>query len=960
MKNTLVYAFLWILGLSKLFADNPIIKSKFTADPCAMVYGNTVYLYTGHDEASTTDTDYRMNNWHVFSSQDMVNWVDHGQKLAVSNFSWANSSAFAGHTVHRNGKFYWYVPMIQKGGGYFSIGVAVADNPLGPFTDALGKALILDSTTPDLQFDIDPAVFIDDDGQAYIYWGNATANGPCKMAKLKTNMIELDGAITTVNIPNFTEAPYVHKKNGIYYLSYASGWPESIVYCTASNPTGPWTYKGVINTTVTSATNHQSIIDFKGKSYFVYHNAFTALGGGDYRRSVCVDLLNYNTNGTIQQVVRTTESVAGAHTATELAPWQSTEKLTGAHDPTMIRDDRGVYSLLTTNNLLEIRQSNDMVTWTSMGKILSAVPAWMKNIYSDITDIWAPQIVYRNSRYWVYYCGSSFGSNNSIIGVASSPTLDTKASNYAWTDHGEVLRTTTSNNYNAIDPELIVDKNGKVWLSFGSFWDGIRMVEIDPATGKRLASNTTVYALASRGGSGIEGPSTIEHNGYYYLFTSWDACCAGTSSTYRTMVGRATSANGSYVDKQNRSLKSNYSEELLKGYGRYYGPGGGSPFRNGRRDYYALHYYDGNKSGAPTLQIREIVWTDDNWPVLAQPYLGRKLSYEAEHAILTNASRLTGTSVSNKEYVGNMSGTDSKVQFYINAFAAGEYTLRVHYAAAASAASHFVKVNTAAAVELLYPKTATAGTFPVAQAVSLKVTLKEGANIIEFTKGTALAELDRIDVVRNTFEKLEGGAVDDAVGATYVATGNNCTLATNAWLKYENVDFANGGINTLIIALQAGTVAQFRLNVDTQTGTTNTTVATTIANVSNSFVLPQSFQTLTGVHDIYVTLLSGTPQLDYLQFKQTTPEPTVTELQDKTLESAGNSLIGIFAYPNPSETNFMIRSEQGLNVEVYNAQGQKMESLFIEGIVSFGAAYPKGVYMIKDLEGTVLQKLIKK
>lgn len=316
MKNTFqtaVVCALTVLLLSlSAIAQNPIIRTKFTADPCALVVDNTVYVYTGHDEASTTATDYVMNNWHVASSKDMVNWTDHGQRLSLTNFSWANAAAFASHVVPRNGKFYWYTCVLQKPqlgyGPYFGIGVAVADNPLGPFIDALGKPLIRDNQTSDLQFDIDPCVFIDTDGQAYMYWGNATNGGPLKMVKLKANMTEIDGAITTVNVPAFTEAPYLHKRNNIYYLSYASGWPETIAYATSNSPLGPWTARGTLNGRVSSETNHQSIIDFKGQWYFVYHNAGLPTGG-NFRRSVCIDYLYYNADGTIKKIVQTTTGV---------------------------------------------------------------------------------------------------------------------------------------------------------------------------------------------------------------------------------------------------------------------------------------------------------------------------------------------------------------------------------------------------------------------------------------------------------------------------------------------------------------------------------------------------------------------------------------------------------------------------------------------------------------------------
>lgn len=625
-------------------------------------------------------------------------------------------------------------------------------------------------------------------------------------------------------------------------------------------------------------------------------------------------------------------------------PWTVTETITGTHDPSVIRDERGVYTMMSTNNLLEIRQSNDMVTWTSKGRIFSSLPSWMKNIYSAIENIWAPQIAYRNGRYWVYYCGSSFGSNNSVIGVASSPTLNTSASNYAWTDHGEVFRSTTSNNYNAIDPEMLVDNTGKVWMSFGSFWDGLRMIQLDPATGKRLSSNSTVYTIASRGGGAIEGPSTIYHNGYYYLFSSWDKCCAGTESTYRTMAGRSTSPNSGYVDKSNKTLASGGSTELLKQYGRYYGPGGGSPFKDGRRDYYALHYYNASQNGAPTSQIREIVWTDDNWPVLAQPFLGRRLSYEAEHAILSSVTISTSSSASNKEYVSGISASGSKVLFHLNAFAAGDYHVRIHYSAPSSGSTHLVKVNGGTAQTVSYPNATTSGQFPSGQAVTIKVTLKEGGNTIEFGKGTNTVELDRIDLVRPTLAKIEGGSQDNGVGATYVATNNNASLAANSWMMFENVDFSTGGINGLTIALQNAGTAQFRINLDTQNGSTNGTLSVT--SKTNDLALPAPFANIKGIHDVYVTLVSGTVELDYLQFKKTITDLESTELDKRFL-----------LYPNPFQHAFNLEVPGDFNYEIYTLTGNLMEKGMGIDQVSIGEQLPSGMYVVKVQQGDVLRKV---
>jgi arabinan endo-1,5-alpha-L-arabinosidase len=645
----------------------------------------------------------------------------------------------------------------------------------------------------------------------------------------------------------------------------------------------------------------------------------------------------------LQKQVMEVKNLLASQGILEVAPWLAIEALTGAHDPTVIRDDRGVYTLMTTNNLLQLRQSTDMVKWTTVGQIFTSVPTWINTTLNTtsanaVTDIWAPHISYRAGKYWVYYCGSSFGTNNSAIGVATNPTLDVNSPNYKWTDLGEVIKTSTSNNYNAIDPELITDNNGNVWLAFGSFWTGIKMVAIDPSTGKRLASNSTVYSLANRGGSGIEGPSMMYHNGYYFLFTSWDACCNGVNSTYRTMVGRSTLPNSGYVDKNGTSLANNASLELLKGYGRYFGPGGGSPFKDGRRDYYAHHYYNGNENGTPRLQIREIVWDENNWPVLTQPFLGRRLSYEAEHALLTSATISTNSNASNKEYIGDINATASKVVFYITAFAAGDYNLRIHYSAANAAATQLLQVNGGTAITVQYPKTPAAGQFPTGQSVSIKVTLKEGTNNLSFIKGSGLSELDKIDLIRIQGTKLEGGAMDNGVGVTYVATNNNGSLLANSWLMFENVDFSSGGLKSLTIALANAGISQFKIALDGQNGSVNSTFGTDASNKSKAFALPQNFQTATGIHDVYLTLLSGACELDYLQFNLS---DVVTGLDDM------KETQGLAVFPNPSSSYFTVVAKGHFTYTILDATGKEVESGHANDETRVGMNLPAGMYAVQ-------------
>lgn len=291
--------------------NNPIITDKFTADPATLVHKDTVYLYAGHDEAPDDFHFYKMNEWLVYSSPDLVNWKEHPVPLRPTDFEWAKGDAWAAEVIEKDGKFYWYVTVehddTHPGK---AIGVAVADSPVGPFKDALGEALITNGMTTeytDISWDdIDPTVFIDDDGQAYLYWGNTQ----CYYSKLKDNMVELEGEIHTVDLPNFVEAPWIHKKGDWYYLTYAFGFPEKTAYAMSKSVTGPWEYKGILNEVAGNTnTNHQAILEFKGQDFFVYHTGNIQPNGGSFRRSVAIDRMYYNPDGTIKRIQMTSEGI---------------------------------------------------------------------------------------------------------------------------------------------------------------------------------------------------------------------------------------------------------------------------------------------------------------------------------------------------------------------------------------------------------------------------------------------------------------------------------------------------------------------------------------------------------------------------------------------------------------------------------------------------------------------------
>lgn len=302
---------------------NPLVKDNFTADPAPMVYNGRLYLYVGHDEyyegqdTASGGKEFNITEWLCYSTDDMQTWTDHGSVLSPADFSWAVGEAWASQVVEKDGKFYYFTT-VQAGEPYTgkAVGVAVGDSPTGPFRDAIGKPLVWDTMTPNgprgWWNDIDPTVLIDDNGQAWLCWGNGT----CFLAKLKPDMTELDGDIQVINVPKYVEGPWLHKRGDMYYLTYASdgGDKETISYATAPAVTGPWTYRGELTGKAeNSYTIHPGIIEFKGKWYLFYHNAVLTLdghGGATGRRSVCVDELHYNDDGTMKPVVQTRRGVS--------------------------------------------------------------------------------------------------------------------------------------------------------------------------------------------------------------------------------------------------------------------------------------------------------------------------------------------------------------------------------------------------------------------------------------------------------------------------------------------------------------------------------------------------------------------------------------------------------------------------------------------------------------------------
>ena len=316
----LVAMFLMAVGMS-VKAQNPFVQTWFTSDPAPMVHDGTMYVYTGHDEDRADF--FWMQEWRVYSTRDMVNWTDHGSPLALESFSWADDRAWASQCIERDGKFYWYICAHSRLSKGMAIGVAVGDSPTGPFRDAIGKPLFENGSWDH----IDPTVFIDDDGQAWLYWGNPRVY----YLKLNRDMISYEGELGMLPMTeeafgspamdkrekgrkykdSYVEGPWITKRKGVYQLLYAAGGvPEHISYSTAPSPTGPWTYAGEIMplSDTGSFTNHCGVADYKGHSYFFYHTGKLP-GGGGFGRSVAVEEFNYNADGSFPTILPTADGV---------------------------------------------------------------------------------------------------------------------------------------------------------------------------------------------------------------------------------------------------------------------------------------------------------------------------------------------------------------------------------------------------------------------------------------------------------------------------------------------------------------------------------------------------------------------------------------------------------------------------------------------------------------------------
>jgi len=287
------------------------------------------------------------------------------------------------------------------------------------------------------------------------------------------------------------------------------------------------------------------------------------------------------------------------------------------HDPSTIIKCGDEYWLFFTGRGIPSYRSKDLIDWQPGPPVFSNAPPWVAGAVPGKSGngFWAPDIVHVGNRYLLYYSASIFGKKTSAIGLATNPTLNPDDRQYRWTDRGIVIQSGARDDFNAIDPAVAQDEQGGLWLAFGSFWSGIKLIQLDPSTGQRLTANSTIYSLAHA--ESIEAPYIHHHGTFYYLFVNWGLCCRGTNSTYNIRIGRSDRITGPYLDKTGKDMREGGGSLFLGSSGPFVGPGHAGILEQGESTWFSCHFYDGDRGGARTLGMARLRWQSDGWPTLA-------------------------------------------------------------------------------------------------------------------------------------------------------------------------------------------------------------------------------------------------------------------------------------------------------------------------------------------------------
>jgi arabinan endo-1,5-alpha-L-arabinosidase len=289
-------------------------------------------------------------------------------------------------------------------------------------------------------------------------------------------------------------------------------------------------------------------------------------------------------------------------------------RLVRAHDPSTIVKCKDEYWVFCTGRGIPSYHSKDLRAWESGPRAISNAPPWATDAVPQNSghDFWAPDIIHLGDRYLLYFAVSTWGKNTSAIGLATNATLDPDDSRYRWTDQGIVVQSRATNDFNTIDPAVCQVEQGKLWLAFGSFWTGIKLIELNPGTGRRISPDSPMYSLAHK--DMIEASYIYPHEGFYYLFVNWGQCCRGVRSTYNIRVGRCASITGPYLDKTGTDMMLGGGTLFLTTEGNFIGPGHAGILPQASTNWFSCHFYDGTRQGRPTLGLLPLQWNADGWP----------------------------------------------------------------------------------------------------------------------------------------------------------------------------------------------------------------------------------------------------------------------------------------------------------------------------------------------------------
>jgi arabinan endo-1,5-alpha-L-arabinosidase len=296
----------------------------------------------------------------------------------------------------------------------------------------------------------------------------------------------------------------------------------------------------------------------------------------------------------------------------------------GVHDPSTMVKCKNEYWIFYTGSGVPSYHSKDMIAWKPGPQAITTAPAWLSQVVPPrggrgfggrMPSFWAPDVIHLGDRYLLYFSYSAFGRNTSAIALATNPTLDPNDPRYKWTEQGIVIKSDPNDDFNTIDPAVTTDTDGNLWLAFGSFWSGIKLIQLDPKTGKRISPDSKIYALAHY--DSIEASYIYYHNAVYYLFVNWGTCCRGVNSTYNIRVGRSVKITGPYLDKENKDLLQGGGTLVVGANGPFIGPGHAGIIKEGGKYWIGMHFYDGTtQRGISRYAVRPLTWSSDGWPVV--------------------------------------------------------------------------------------------------------------------------------------------------------------------------------------------------------------------------------------------------------------------------------------------------------------------------------------------------------